>query len=320
MSHPPTLTEIKALLAEAGLRPEKRYGQHFLIDGNLMRVLVDEADLGPSDTVIEVGPGVGNLTELLVERAGWVVAVEISPTIAEIARRRLAGAENFDLLVRDVLANKHTVAPEVLDLAEARRQALAGPPKLTDQRKPLAGPLKLTDQRKPLAGPLKLVANLPYQAATPLVAELVMRDPPLERLVFTVQEEVGRRFAAEPGTSDYGPVGVIVQALGKVELLRRLSPSVFWPRPQVWSAMVRIRPDAAQRASIRDLALFRRTIHGLFVHRRKRAARSLSLADAAEGSPETWAARLKAAGLDPEARGETYTVEEIVRLANSLAK
>ena len=307
MSHPPTLTEIKALLAEAGLRPEKRYGQHFLIDGNLMRVLVDEADLGPSDTVIEVGPGVGNLTELLVERAGWVVAVEISPTIAEIARRRLAGAENFDLLVRDVLANKHTVAPEVLDLAEARRQALAGPP-------------KLTDQRKPLAGPLKLVANLPYQAATPLVAELVMRDPPLERLVFTVQEEVGRRFAAEPGTSDYGPVGVIVQALGKVELLRRLSPSVFWPRPQVWSAMVRIRPDAAQRASIRDLALFRRTIHGLFVHRRKRAARSLSLADAAEGSPETWAARLKAAGLDPEARGETYTVEEIVRLANSLAK
>jgi 16S rRNA (adenine1518-N6/adenine1519-N6)-dimethyltransferase len=295
VSHPPTLTEIKAMLAEAGLRPEKRYGQHFLIDGNLMRMLVDEADLGPSDTVIEVGPGVGNLTELLVERAGWVVAVEISPAIAEIARRRLAGAgaKNFDLLVCDVLANKHTVAPEVLDLAETRRQALAGP--------------------------LKLVANLPYQAATPLVAELVMRDPPLERLVFTVQEEVGRRFAAGPGTSDYGPVGVIVQALGKVELLRRLSPSVFWPRPQVWSAMVRIRPDAARRASIRDLALFRRTIHGLFVHRRKRAARSLSLADAAEGSPETWAARLKAAGLDPEARGETYTVEEIVRLANSLA-
>jgi 16S rRNA A1518/A1519 N6-dimethyltransferase RsmA/KsgA/DIM1 with predicted DNA glycosylase/AP lyase activity len=83
--------------------------------------------------------------------------------------------------------------------------------------------------------------------------------------------------------------------------------------------MVRIRPDAARRKRIRDLALFRRTIHGLFVHRRKRAARSLSLADAAEGSPETWAARLKAAGLDPEARGETYTVDEIVRLANSLA-
>ena len=275
------------------MRPEKRYGQHFLIDGNLMRMLVDEADLGPADTVLEVGPGVGNLTELLVERAGRVVAVEIDPAIAEIARTRLAGTGNLDFLITDVLANKHTVAPEVLDLAETRRLACGGP--------------------------LKLVANLPYQAATPLVAELVMRDPPLERLVFTVQEEVAARFAAEPGTSDYGPVGVIVQALGKVEVLRRLGPSVFWPRPKVWSAMVRIRPDAARRKRIRDLALFRRTIHGLFVHRRKRAARSLSLADAAEGSPETWAACLKAAGLDPEARGETYTVDEIVRLANSLA-
>ena len=293
MSHPPTQTEIKALLAEAGLRPAKRYGQHFLIDGNLMRMLVDEADLGPADTVIEVGPGIGNLTELLVERAGRVVAVEIDPAIAEVARTRLAGVANLDFLVTDILADKHTVAPEVLDLAEAHRLACGGP--------------------------LKLVANLPYQAATPLVAELVMRDPPLERLVFTVQEEVAARFAAGPGTSDYGPVGVIVQALGKVELLRRLGPSVFWPRPKVWSAMVRIRPDAARRKRIRDLALFRRTIHGLFVHRRKRAARSLSLADAAEGSPETWAARLKAAGLDPEARGETYTVDEIVRLANSLA-
>ena len=293
MSHPPTQTEIKALLAEAGLRPAKRYGQHFLIDGNLMRMLVDEADLGPADTVIEVGPGIGNLTELLVERAGWVVAVEIDPAIAEIARTRLAGAENLDFLVTDILANKHTVAPEVLDVAEARRLACVGP--------------------------LKLVANLPYQAATPLVAELVMRDPPLERLVFTVQEEVAARFAAEPGTPDYGPVSVIVQAVATVEVLRRLAPSVFWPRPQVWSAMVRVRPEGGRRERVRDLAALRRTVHGLFVHRRKRAARSLALADAAGASPETWAARLKTAGLDPEARGETYTVDEIVRLANSLA-
>jgi len=293
MSHPPTQTEIKVLLAEAGLRPAKRYGQHFLIDGNLMRMLVDEADLGPSDTVIEVGPGIGNLTELLVERAGWVVAVEIDAAIAEIARTRLdgAGAENLDFLVLDVLANKHTVAPEVLDVAETRRRKLAGE--------------------------IKLVANLPYQAATPLVAELVMRDPPLERLVFTVQEEVAARFAAEPGTPDYGPVSVIVQAMATVEVLRRLAPSVFWPRPQVWSAMVRVRPEAGRRAQVRDLAALRRTVHGLFVHRRKRAARSLALADAAGASPETWAARLKAAGLESEARGETYTVDEIVRLANN---
>lgn len=294
MSHPPTQTEIRAMLADAGLRPEKRYGQHFLVDGNLMRLLVDAADLGPADTVLEVGPGVGNLTELLVERAGRVIAVEIDPAVAEVARERLAGAENLDLLVADILADKHTVSPKVLRLLGERSAAARGP--------------------------VKLVANLPYQAATPLVAELVLRQPPMERLVFTVQQEVAARLAARPATPDYGPVGVIVQALAQVEVLRRLSPGVFWPRPRVWSAMVRIRPQAGRRRAIRNVEVFRRTVHGLFMHRRKRAARSLALADPARGSPEAWAAALRTVDLDPQARGEAYTVDEMVRLANSLAK
>ena len=293
MSHPPTQTEIRAMLADAGLRPEKRYGQHFLIDGNLMRLLVDAADLGPADTVLEVGPGVGNLTELLVERAGRVIAVEIDPAVAEVARERLAGAENLDFLVADILADKHTVSPKVLRLL-GERSAAAG-------------------HRR-----VKLVANLPYQAATPLVAELVLGQPPMERLVFTVQQEVAARLAARPATPDYGPVGVIVQALAEVQVLRRLSPGVFWPRPRIWSAMVRIRPQADRRRAIRNVEVFRRTVHGLFMHRRKRAARSLALADPAHGSPEAWAAVLRTAGLDPEARGEAYTVDEMVRLANSI--
>jgi 16S rRNA (adenine1518-N6/adenine1519-N6)-dimethyltransferase len=292
MSHPPTQTDIRQLLARAGLRPDRRHGQHFLVDGNLMRLLVAEAELDSTDTVLEVGPGVGNLTELLVEGAGHVVAVEIDPQVAAIARERLAAAANLDLLVTDILANKHTVAPSVLETVRRRREALGGA--------------------------VKLVANLPYQAATPLMAELVQADPPPERLVFTVQEEVAARLAAEPGTSEYGPVGVLVQALAEVKVLRRLGPSVFWPRPQVWSAMVRIRPSAARRARIADLAVLRRTIEGLFGHRRKRAARSLSLADPSGASPQEWAARLRAVGLDPDARGETYSVDEIVRLANSL--
>ena len=292
MSHPPTQTDIRQLLARAGLRPDRRHGQHFLVDGNLMRLLVAEAELESTDTVLEVGPGVGNLTELLVEGAGHVVAVEIDPQVAAIARERLAAAANLDLLVTDILANKHTVAPSVLGTVRRRREALGGA--------------------------VKLVANLPYQAATPLMAELVQADPLPERLVFTVQEEVAARLAAEPGTSEYGPVGVLVQALAEVKVLRRLGPSVFWPRPQVWSAMVRIRPSAARRARIADLAVLRRTIEGLFGHRRKRAARSLSLADPSGASPQEWAARLRAVGLDPDARGETYSVDEIVRLANSL--
>ena len=292
MSHPPTQTEIRAMLAEAGLRPDKRYGQHFLIDGNLMRLLVAEADLTDTDTVLEVGPGVGNLTELLVESAGWVVAVEVDPRMAALGRERLVGATNLDLLQADILADKHTIAPAALDTLRRRARALSGE--------------------------TKLVANLPYQAATPLLAELVLADPPPERLVFTVQDEVAQRLAAEPGTREYGPVGVLIQALAEVEILRRLSPSVFWPRPKVWSSMVRVRPSDARRRRIADIAVLRHTIEGLFIHRRKRAARSLALADRAGASPQQWVERLKAAGLDAEARGETYTVEEIVRLANSL--
>jgi len=294
MNHPPTQSEIQAMLAEAGVRPDRRRGQHFLIDGNLMRMLAAAADLAPRDTVLEVGAGVGNLTGLLLGRAGHVVAVEVDPALAAIARQRLADAANLDLVVADVLADKHRVAPAVVE-AVARRRAELG-------------------------GPVKLVANLPYQAATPLVAELVAANPPPERLVFTVQMEVADRLAAAPDTADYGPASVLVQALAQVEVLRRLGPSVFWPRPRVWSAMMRIRPSAAKRGGVADRAVLRRTIDGLFAHRRKRAAKSLALADPSGTSPQAWAERLSAVGLDPRARGETYTVEKIVSLTNAMAR
>jgi len=292
MSHPPTLTEIKAILDAAGLRPDRRFGQHFLIDANLMRMLVDAAELQAEDTVLEVGPGVGNLTELLLERAGHVVAVEIDPDLAAVARGRLAAAANLDLIVADILVDKHTVSRQTLELVRRRRQP---------------------------RGAVKLVANLPYAAATPLVAELVQMENPPERLVFTVQEEVALRLVAEPATREYGPVGVIVQATAEIEILRRLAPSVFWPRPAVWSSMVRVWPRAHLHRRIADIAALHRTLAGLFGHRRKRAARSLALADPSGASPRQWAARLADAGLDPEARGEMFTVEEIVRLANRMA-
>jgi len=293
MSHPPTQNEIRALLADAGLRPDRRLGQHFLVDANLMRLLVAEADLGPRDTILEVGAGVGNLTELLVGQAGWVVAVELDARLTAVARERLADAANLDLLRTDALKDKHTLSPAMVERVQSRQASLGGP--------------------------LKLVANLPYAAATPLVAELLVAGPVPERLVFTVQKEVADRLAAAPATRDYGPVGVLVQALADVEVLRRLAPSVFWPRPRVRSAMVRILPSAERRQRIADLATFRATIEGLFGHRRKQAARSLALSPTLGGTPSQWAERLRAVGLDPAARGETYSVTDIVRLANALA-
>jgi 16S rRNA (adenine1518-N6/adenine1519-N6)-dimethyltransferase len=293
MSRPLTQTEIRALLAQAGLRPDRRLGQHFLVDGNLMRLLAAEAELAPTDTVLEVGAGVGNLTELLVEQAGWVVAVELDARLAAIARERLADAANLDLLRTDAMKDKHTLSPAMVERVLARQGAVGGA--------------------------LKLVANLPYAAATPLVAELLVAGPVPDRLVFTVQKEVADRLAAAPATRDYGPVGVLVQALAEVQVLRRLGPSVFWPRPRVSSAMVRILPSAERRSRIADLAVFRAVLEGLFGHRRKQAARSLALSPTLGGTPSQWAERLRAVGLAPAARGETYSVQDILRLANAIA-
>ncbi len=294
MTHVPTKTEIRALLAEAGLRPDTARGQHFLIDGNLMRLLAAEADLSPADTVLEVGAGVGNLTGLLVEAAGRVVAVEAAAPLAALARRRLADAGNLDLLVTDVLADKHHVHPDVLAALRRRRAALGGP--------------------------VKLVANLPYQVATPLVLDLALAEAAPERLVVTVQEEVADRLAARPATRAYGPVSVLVQAVAEVEVLRTLGPDVFWPRPSVRSAMVRIRPREGLRERIAHLPTLRRTVAALFAHRRKRAARSLALAEPSGAAADEWARRLEACGLDPAARAEAYTVRDIIRLANDLAE
>jgi len=294
MTHVPTKTEIREALAEAGLRPDTSRGQHFLVDGNLMRLLAAEADLGPADTVLEVGAGVGNLTGLLAARAGRVVAVEADRRLAAMASRRLADAGNVRLLPADALADKHRVNPEAMAAVRRAHEALGGG--------------------------WKLVANLPYQVATPLLVALVLDPDPPERLVCTVQEEVAARLAAGPATRAYGPAGILVQAAAEVEVLRPLPPDVFWPRPAVASAMVRVRPSAARRGRIADLSALRRTVAGLFAHRRKRAARSLALADPAGGGVEAWAARLVACGLDPSARAEAYAVEEIVRLANTLAE
>jgi 16S rRNA (adenine1518-N6/adenine1519-N6)-dimethyltransferase len=206
---------------------------------------------------------------------------------------RLDMLKNVDYVVCDVLAGKHHIAPDVLGRVR-QRQLQTG-------------------------GLVKLVANLPYGAATPLLAELVMSDAPPERMVFTVQEEVALRLGAARGTRAYGPVGVVVQALAEVELLRPLPPTVFWPQPQVNSSMVRLRPQPALRSRIADLGVFRRTVEGLFAHRRKRSARSLSLADPHSRPTDFWESRLRAAGLEVAARGEMFSVEEIIRLANVVA-
>lgn len=239
-----TQSALRALLDSAGLRPNRRLGQCFLIDRNLMEKLLESAEVGPGDCVLEVGAATGSLTGLLARRAGRVVAVEVDAALAEIARGRLADRANVRLIRADALANKSTVSPVV---ETAVREAL-----------------------EPATGDLKLVANLPYDIATPLVVNLLLGPLPFRRLCFSVQQEVAERFLAAPAGGAYGPVSVITQLLAAGRRVTRLPPQAFWPAPKVSSAILRLDARPPEQVRVADPVALARFVRGFFQYRRKR--------------------------------------------------
>lgn len=241
-----TLSEIRALLAAAGLAPQHRFGQNFLFDLNLMRKMVAAAELSRADTVLEVGPGTGSLTEMLLDAAGRVIAVEIDHGLARLLAARFAGEPRFELVEGDVLETKHRISPAVLGRL----------------RTPVAAPAPPTS--------LKLVANLPYQVATPLLIDLLCIEPRFERFCVTIQREVAERLAAGPHTDAYGPVSVAMQSLATVARIVNVPPSAFWPRPKVDSTMLLIRPLPPERSGIDSPAAFARFVQQGFIHPRKK--------------------------------------------------
>jgi len=242
-AHVQTKSEIQGILAAAGLHPRKRFGQHFLVDGNLMRRLVDSAELTPDDLVLEVGPGTGGLTDLLVRRAGRVVCVEIDLNLAALLEDRFRDAASVILIQGDILQTKHIILPEVAD--------------------------GIRKYSAPREGCVKLVANLPYQSATPLVMNLLVDFPQVRRLCFTVQAEVGERIMAEPNCKAYGPLSIIARTLCTIATVARIGPQSFWPRPHVDSVMLRMDVLPSPFADHAELTRFAALVRGAFEHRRK---------------------------------------------------
>ena len=206
-----------------------------------MRRLADCAELRSDDMVLEVGAGTGGLTDLLVERAGRVVCVEIDRDLFAILSERFGERSNVELICGDVLEQKH------------RLHAAVG------------GAIR----RGVNSGGVKLVANLPYDIATPLLMNLLVDYPHVERLCFTVQAEVGDRITAQPGTKSFGPLGILSQTLCVARTIARIGPQSFWPRPMVDSVMLRL--DRRNPAALDgdELARFGSFVHGVFEHRRK---------------------------------------------------
>ena len=256
-------------------RPKRELGQHFLADENILGVIGRLAELDPSDVVLEIGPGLGVLSVYLADRVAHVHAVELDRSLEPRLRDALAGRSNVELEFGDALA---------LDLS-----ALA-------------------------PGATKLVANLPYNVATPLVAESLDGLPGVELWCVMVQREVADRFFAEPETKAYGAVSVLVQLVTERTGFHPVSRNVFRPRPNVDSALVAFR----RRGELPDnYSRVKAVVGAAFAHRRKQLPNSLELAGLSSRAEAT--AALEAIGRDASVRAEELRPEDFVALAEALA-
>jgi len=269
-----TLSEIRAMLAVRGIHPRHRFGQNFLHDHNQIRRLITRAGVTAGDCVLEVGPGTGALTEALVEVGAHIVACEIDRDMAAILTERVIARapEQVSLIIADCLDGKHQISRDLL--AEIDRR-FGGKP-------------------------FRLVANLPYQAATPLIILLLTTRRDCRGQYVTIQREVAQRLVASPRSSEYGPLAILAHLLARTEIFADLSPSCFWPAPDVTSSMIAIESlEQTPAFDPLELSAFMQT---LFNKRRKQLGAIL-------GRSGPWPA-----GIDPVMRPEELTPEQVVDL------
>ena len=285
-----TKQQIQQLLASAGVFPNKRFGQHFLIDLNLMRLLIDCANIGSDDIVLEVGCGTGSLTEGLAERAGYCLAVELDRTLAKIAKEQLAKKKNIAVIDTDILESKHTVSATVI---EAIEQA-----------------------RKKHPGRLLLVANLPYNVACPVMLNLVVGPTVADNMYVTIQKQVAERMTAKPGSRDYGTLSIFLSATGDVKTEKILKPTVFWPQPQVDSAMVSFVRKKQNVSRIKSMELFGEVVNLFMGHRRKMLKACTRFARGELAKIDNWLEVFEQCSIDPTKRPEQLPPEDYIAIAN----
>lgn len=288
-----SLTFLLRRFKEAGIHPRTRFGQNFLIDLNLQRLLLDSAELEPGDVVLEVGTGTGSLTVLMAQRAAAIVTIEVDRDMFRLADEELHETDNVRMLLVDVLKNKNTLEPSVL---EAVREAMES-----------------TGSRS-----FKLVANLPFNVATPILSNLLTLDTPPKLMTVTIQKELADRIVAPPGCKDYGALSIWMQSQCETEIVRVMAPSVFWPRPKVTSAIIRLRLDEERRNAIPDRPFFHTFVRSMFFHRRKYLRSELLSACKKRLDKPQVDEILAQLDLDPTIRAETLNVETMLKLAETV--
>jgi 16S rRNA (adenine1518-N6/adenine1519-N6)-dimethyltransferase len=285
-----TKQQLEQLLASAGASPNKRLGQHFLIDLNLMKLLVDAAHIHSSDVVVEVGCGTGSMTEESATHAGRVICVELDKLLAKIAAKQLGSLENVKIIQGDALETKN----------ELNRELVA----------------ELENACREFFGRTLLVANLPYNVAASVMLNLILGPCIADAMYVTVQKEVADRMTAAAGGEEYGTLSIFMAATGHVHTFRKLPPSVFWPRPQVDSAMVEYVRDKEKTSQILDMALFKELVGLLMGHRRKMLKACVKFAQERLTKIHNWDDIFRRSFVEPHHRPEELTPENYVSIAN----
>lgn len=283
--------DISMNLKKFNIRPTKSLGQNFLVDQGILKSIVQAAELTKEEFVLEIGPGLGNLTAELAENAGKVAAVEIDKRLIPILKENLKAYENVRIINADILQ----IDPEVV-----LREELGDDDKLGDGS----------------TTRLKIVANLPYYITTPVIMKLLESRIKAKTMVFMVQKEVADRMKAAPGGKDYGALSVAVQYYSKPAVVLEVPPHSFIPRPEVYSSVIRLDLYEKPPVDLRDEALFFKIVKAAFGQRRKTLANALNNAGYFNLDKEKIKEMLFKTGIGGNQRGETLSLTQFAQLTN----
>ena len=286
---PTSVAALRRYLQKLDFTPFRKWGQNFLCDERILEQIAVQADLHINEAVLEIGGGLGHLTHLLAPKVSKLWCVEIDPRLCRLLEKNFAATSVFQLLQMDVLDGKHTINPELLATMA-----------------PIIA-----------HSPYKLVANLPYNAATAVIINFLEYQPAPVLMVLTVQKEVAQRLAAPPGSEHYGPLTIVAQLNATVTRLNDIAPNAFYPRPKVYSSVVKLVPQPRSDA-IRDYSLLKAVIRSVFSMRRKTLTNALRRTPYLNIVPDQLAQALKRSEISGLRRGETLSIDEFIALANAL--
>lgn len=292
---------IQQIIKEHHFSVQKKYGQNFLVDANILEGIVAAAGVTKEDTVLEIGPGMGSLTQYLLEAAGHVIAVEVDKMLIPILEENLKAYDNLTLIHGDILK---------LDLKEILREEKA----LTEKEETSA--VSRPEKR------IKVVANLPYYITTPIVMELLEKQDEIESITVMVQKEVAQRMQEGPGSKSYGALSLAVQYYARPEIVLNVSKHCFLPKPDVDSAVIKLNiyePDE-RPVKVKDTDFMFRLIRAAFNQRRKTLVNSLANDAGTKIPKEKTLEALSKMEKSETLRGEALTLSEFAELSDLLSE